>query len=271
VATPIGNAADITLRALRVLKAADVIACEDTRVTSKLLSIHQISAKLVAYHEHNGAKMRPRLIKRLKKGECVALVSDAGTPLISDPGYKLVQACIEESVPVTTLPGPSSVLAALVLSGLPTDRFFFAGFLPPRKGARCAALLELKVIKASLVFMESARRLTACLSDMETMLGPRPAAVGREITKKFEEVRRGTLAELASHYREAGPPKGEISIVVAPPYDDDADTESLLDQRLEDALARLSLREAVDQVTALTGLSRRLVYRRALEIKENAS
>ncbi len=266
VATPIGNARDITLRALDVLGRADVIACEDTRVTAKLLAIHGISSSLVAYHEHNAAKARPGLIRRLKKGETVALVSDAGTPLVSDPGFKLVRACLEEGIPVTPLPGASSVLAALVVSGLPTDRFFFAGFLPPKSSARRRALGEIAEIPGSLVFMESAKRLAASLADMAEVLGDREAVIAREMTKMFEEVKRGPLAGLAIHYGGETPPKGEVSIVVAPfsPSGiDDAD----LDRRLIEAMKNATLRDAAGDVSAATGVSRRRVYARALEIK----
>ncbi len=177
VATPIGNAGDITLRALDALGRVDAIACEDTRVTAKLLAIHGIQAPLLSYHEHNAATAGPKLIKRLKSGETVALVSDAGTPLVSDPGYKLVRACLEENIPVTPLPGPSSVLAALVVSGLPTDRFFFAGFLAPKSAARLSSLAEIAEVPATLVFLETAKRLSASLADMAAVLGARDAAV----------------------------------------------------------------------------------------------
>ena len=266
VATPIGNAADITLRALEVLKTADVIACEDTRVTSRLLAIHGIATRLVPYHDHNAARARPALIRRLKKGETVALVSDAGTPLVSDPGYRLVRACIAEDVPVTVLPGPSAVLAALVLSGLPTDRFLFAGFLPPRQAARRRALAELAGVRASLVFMESARRLAAALADMAETLGGREAAVGRELTKMFEEVRRGPLPDLARHYRDRGPPRGEVTVVVAPPADEKAPSDQDLDRRLSAALKEASVRDAATEVAAATGVARRHIYARALAL-----
>jgi 16S rRNA (cytidine1402-2'-O)-methyltransferase len=267
VATPIGNAADITLRALDLLREADVIACEDTRVTAKLLTLHGISRPLTPYHEHNAAKARPRLMRRLKGGESVALVSDAGTPLVSDPGYRLVRACLAEAIPVTSAPGPSALLTALVLSGLPTDRFFFAGFLPPRGTARRRALAELSDIPGSLVFMESARRLGPSLTDMAATLGGREAAVARELTKMFEEVRRGPLSELAEHYRAAGPPKGEITVVVGPPEPESPDTEAL-DRDLREALDRMTLRDAVASVAGATGHSRRDLYRRALALSK---
>jgi 16S rRNA (cytidine1402-2'-O)-methyltransferase len=272
VATPIGNAADLSPRARAVLAGADVVACEDTRVTAKLLAIHGFSASLLAYHEHNAQRMRPVLIKRLEEGATVALVSDAGTPLVSDPGYKLVREAIALNLPVTAIPGPSAPLAALVLSGLPSDRFLFAGFLPPRGGPRRQALGEIAGLKATLIFLEAKQRLAASLADMAAVLGPRPAAVARELTKLFEEVRRGPLAELARHYAEAGPPKGEVTIVVGPPQvlaPDEAEVGADLDRRLSEALAEGSLSDAVDRVTAATGLPRRQVYGRALTLKES--
>jgi 16S rRNA (cytidine1402-2'-O)-methyltransferase len=265
VATPIGNAEDITLRALKTLGAADVIVCEDTRVTAKLLARHGIERPLLAYHEHNAERMRPLLLERLRRGERVALVSDAGTPLVSDPGFKLVRAALAESLPVTTLPGPSAALAALVLSGLPSDRFFFAGFLPPKAGARRRALAELEAVKATLVFFESAPRLADALADMAAVLGKRPAAVARELTKLYEEVRRGELAELAAHYQAAGPPRGELVVVVAPPGENaPALSEEALDRQLIAALDTMSIRDASAAVAAATGKPRREVYARAL-------
>lgn len=270
MATPIGNAADLTLRAIETLGAVDAIACEDTRVTAKLLAIHGIRKPLVSYHEHNAEKMRPQLIRRLQEGETMALVSDAGTPLVSDPGYKLVRACHEAGIPVTALPGPSSVLTALVLSGLPSDRFLFAGFLPSRGTARRKALVEVAGIQATLILMETAPRLADSLADMAAVLGDREAAVARELTKLFEEVRRGRLSDLAAHYSEAGPPKGEVTLVVAPPAADAADPAADLDALLGEAMEGLSVRDAADKVAAATGLPRRQVYARALEFKREA-
>ena len=267
VATPIGNAEDITLRALAVLRGADAIACEDTRVTAKLMARHGISTPLLAYHEHNAARMRPLLLERLRRGEAIALVSDAGTPLVSDPGFKLVRAAIADGLPVTTLPGPSAALAALVLSGLPSDRFLFAGFLPPKAAARRRVLIELAAVPATLVFFEGASRLTDALGDMAETLGDRPAAVAREITKLYEEVRRGALHELGGHYAAAGAPRGEVVVVVGPPPTDaPAVSEDALDARLEAALASMSLKDASAAVAAATGLQRRLVYARALAL-----
>jgi len=268
IATPIGNAADISLRALETLAHVDVLACEDTRVTSKLLARHGIKVPLITYHEHNGEKIRPIIIKRLKQGENVALVSDAGTPLISDPGYKLVRACAEEGLNVVALPGPSAVMAALVLSGLPTDRFLFAGFLPPKQGQRTKELIELSRIPATLVFMESPRRLTARLAHMQEILGDREASVSREITKLYEETRRGTLGELAEMYERDGSTKGEAMIVVGPPLKSDTVDEASLDEVLTTALAEASLRDAVNEVTEITGLPRKMVYQHALELNK---
>ncbi len=264
-ATPIGNLADITLRALEVLGAADVIACEDTRVTGRLLARYGIRTPMLSYHEHNAARVRPRLLERLGRGEAVALVSDAGTPLVSDPGYRLVRAAIEAGVQITAVPGPTSVIAALSLAGLPTDRFFFAGFLPPRAAARRRALGELTAVEATLVFLESPRRLAASLADMVAVLGPRAAAVARELTKRFEEVRRASLAELARHYADAGPPKGEVVVVVGPARRAAAEPAEV-DAMLRRALETMSSRDAAAEVAAASGLSRRLVYARTLAL-----
>jgi 16S rRNA (cytidine1402-2'-O)-methyltransferase len=267
VATPIGNAADITLRALEVLRAVDAVACEDSRVTAKLLARHGIAASLTPYHEHNAARVRPQILARLADGARIALVSDAGTPLVSDPGYKLVRDCIEAGIPVVPLPGPSAPLAALILSGLPSDRFLFAGFLPAKSAARRRALGELAAVPATLLFFESAPRLAESLADMAAVLGDRPAAVAREITKLFEECRRGRLAALADHYREAGPPKGEIVVVCGGATGEaEAQIGPPLDEQLTAALARLSLKDAVAAVAAATGLPRKQVYARALAL-----
>jgi 16S rRNA (cytidine1402-2'-O)-methyltransferase len=268
VATPIGNMADVTLRALALLRGADVVACEDTRVTAKLLARHGLSCSLVAYHDHNAERMRPLLLERLRGGQSVALVSDAGTPLVSDPGFKLVREAIALGLPVTTLPGASAPLAALVLSGLPSDRFFFGGFLPAKTAARRRALAELAAIPATLIFFEATPRLAAALADMAETLGNRPAAVARELTKLHEEVRRGVLAELAAHYAAAGPPRGEVVVVVAPPAKDvAAPSADALDAQLMTALDAMSIRDASAAVAAATGLPRRDVYARALALR----
>jgi len=266
VATPIGNLADVTLRALDVLRDADTVLCEDTRVTAKLLTRHGIAAATQPYHDHNAERVRPAIVARLKGGAALALVSDAGTPLVSDPGYKLVRAALAEGIAVTVVPGASAALAALLGSGLPPDRFLFAGFLPPKAAARQRTLEEIKDIDATLIVYESAPRLAESLADMAAILGSRPAAVARELTKLHEEVRRDDLAALADHYRTAGPPKGELVLVIGPPAAAAA-SDIELDRALGAALAHKSLREAVEEVAAATGARRRQVYARALALK----
>jgi 16S rRNA (cytidine1402-2'-O)-methyltransferase len=264
-ATPIGNLGDVTIRALAVLRGADLIACEDTRITGRLLDRHGIKTRLFPYHEHNAAGMRPVLLERLASGGRVALVSDAGTPLISDPGYRLVREAREAGIAVFPVPGPSAVMAALSAAGLPTDRFLFAGFLPPRSAARRTALAEFVTLKATLVFFESAQRLPETLADMADVLGPRDAAVCRELTKLFEEFREGPLADLAAAYAAAGPPKGEVVIVLGPPGAETV-TDADVDQLLGEALVRMGPSEAARDVAAATGRSRRDLYRRALAL-----
>ena len=268
VATPIGNAGDVTLRALEVLAGAEVIAAEDTRSARRLMEMHGIALggrRLVPYHDRNGETARPALLAALREGRSVALVSDAGTPLIADPGFKLVRAAAEAGLPVTALPGPSAVLAALCLSGLPTDRFLFAGFPPPRQAARRAMLAELRGLRATLVFLESPRRTAETLADMATVLGAgRAAALCRDLTKRFEEVRRGALGALAEAAA-AEPPRGEVVLVVGPP-EAEADDDDALDAALHAALARLSPKAAVAEVAAATGRPRREVYARALAL-----
>jgi 16S rRNA (cytidine1402-2'-O)-methyltransferase len=267
VATPIGNLGDITLRALETLAAADIIACEDTRVTRRLLDHYGITTPLTPYHEHNAAAARPKLLARLAEGEAIALVSDAGTPLISDPGYKLVRATCDAGHAVTTLPGPSAVLAALASAGLPTDRFLFAGFLPPKQGQRRTRIAELASIPATLVLFETGPRLPAALADLAGGLGGRPAAICRELTKLYEEVRRGDLATLARDYAAGGETRGEIVIVIAPPADEQPDVGNV-DDLLHQALARLSVKDAVDEIALATGRPRREIYQRALALKD---
>jgi 16S rRNA (cytidine1402-2'-O)-methyltransferase len=267
VATPIGNARDVSLRALETLKGCDVIAAEDTRVTSKLLSIHGISKPLIPYNDHNGQEMRPKILARLERGEAVALVSDAGTPLVSDPGYKLVREAIAAGTPIVALPGPSAVLVGLTLSGLPSDRFLFAGFLPSRDGMRKTALEELKGVAATLIFFESAQRLAESLAAMADVLGDRACAVARELTKLHEEVRRGSLRELAAHYEKSGAPKGEVTLLVGPPPEAIPD-DAKIDTALNSALAFMPVKAAADLIAGLTGASRKQVYARALELKD---
>jgi 16S rRNA (cytidine1402-2'-O)-methyltransferase len=269
VATPIGNLRDVTLRALEVLAAASLIACEDTRVTRKLLDHYGIATPLTPYHDHNAAQARPKLLARLAEGAAIALVSDAGTPLISDPGFKLVREAHAAGHAVTALPGPSAALAALTVCGLPTDRFFFEGFLPPKQAQRRSRIAELARIPATLVLFESGPRLAAALADLASGLGAREAAVCRELTKLYEEVRRGELAELAQHYAAAGEPRGEIVVVIAPPQAETASAGDV-DTLLRAALERLSVKEAVAEVAAVTGRPRREVYQRALELSRDA-
>ena len=268
VATPIGNSEDITLRALRILREADVLAAEDTRQLRKLMDIHGVPVAgrpMIAYHDHNGAQVRPRLLSLLREGRSVAYASDAGTPLIADPGYRLAAEAGAEGLPVTTAPGASAVLAALGIAGLPTDRFLFAGFLPPKQAARRAALEDLAAVPATLVFFESPRRLGAALTDMGAVLGDRAAAVCRELTKKFEEARRGSLSDLAEAYGDE-PPKGEVVIVVGPPRAAEVGAEDL-DTALQAALSETTVKDAAAMVAEALGLPRKRVYARALELK----
>jgi 16S rRNA (cytidine1402-2'-O)-methyltransferase len=268
VATPIGNLADITLRALGVLAAADLIACEDTRVTRKLLDRYGIGTRLTPYHDHNAAAARPKLLDRLAAGAAVALVSDAGTPLVSDPGYRLVRAAREAGHAVTPIPGCSAVLAALAVAGLATDRFFFEGFLPAKQAARRARIAALAGISATLVIFESGPRIAASLADLAAGLGNREAAVCRELTKLHEEVRRADLATLARDYADDSP-RGEIVLVVAPPLTQPPAQDDI-DAILREALGHASLKDAVAEVAGASGLSRREVYRRALTLKDEA-
>jgi 16S rRNA (cytidine1402-2'-O)-methyltransferase len=267
VATPIGNLRDITIRALETLAAADLIACEDTRVTRRLLDHYAIRTPLTPYHDHNGPVARPRLLQALADGRAVALASDAGTPLISDPGFKLVRAVAEAGYPVSTAPGASAVLAALTVSGLPTDRFCFEGFLPAKPGARRARIAALAREAMTLVLFESGPRLADTLADLADGLGGREAAICRELTKRFEEVRRGALTELAAFYGEAAEPRGEIVIVIAPPEDTAAVTQEDVDRMLAQALQRASVKDAVAEVAGITGESRAAIYKRALALR----
>jgi 16S rRNA (cytidine1402-2'-O)-methyltransferase len=266
VPTPIGNLGDVTLRALSVLRGVDRVFCEDTRVTARLLARYDITASLDRYHDHNAERARPAILAALRRGKRLALVSDAGTPLISDPGYKLVREAIAEDLPVTALPGPAAALTALILSGLPPDVFLFAGFLPTRRVARRRTLEGWSHLEATLLFFEAVPRLTGCLADMADSLGNRQAAVARELTKLHEEIRRGRLADLAAHYREAGPPRGEVVIVVGPPEPTVPD-HATVDGRLRAALAEFGMRDAAAKVAAETGLPRGELYRRALAIR----
>jgi 16S rRNA (cytidine1402-2'-O)-methyltransferase len=272
VATPIGNLRDISFRALETLAAADVVVAEDTRVTKTLLAHYGVSTPLIAYHEHNAQVIRPHLLARLASGAKLALVSDAGTPLVSDPGFKLVQEALTQGVHVSAVPGPSAVLAALV-AGLPTDRFFFEGFLPHKSGARRARLTKLAQVPGTLVFFESPRRLADTVSDCAAVLGPRPAAIARELTKIYESVRRGTLDRLAQTLLEEEQLRGEIVLLIAPPQEGAAEiAEADLDAQIDATLVTHSPRDTADIISAATGHTRRKVYARVLQrqaMKEN--
>lgn len=265
VATPIGNLRDMTLRALDVLAAADLVLAEDTRVTAKLLTAYGLKARLERCDDHASARAAEIALERLKAGEVVALVSDAGTPLVSDPGYVVARAAVAEGLPVHPVPGPSSLLAALCIAGLPADRILFAGFLPPKSAARRAALEELRPGRQTLVFFESGPRLKDSLADMAEVLGARPAAVARELTKLYEECVRGTLAELAADPR-CDAPKGEIVIVVGPGEAEVASAADA-DAALAEALTRLPPGEAAAEVSKALSLPRKPLYKRALELK----
>jgi 16S rRNA (cytidine1402-2'-O)-methyltransferase len=267
VATPIGNLGDITLRALETLAGADVLACEDTRVTRVLLDRYGIRQRPVAYHEHNAVEAGPRLIGALAGGKSVALVSDAGTPLISDPGFRLVEQAQAAGIRVVPIPGPSAVLAALTASGLPSDAFLFAGFLPVRDGQLRTRLSQLMAVPATLVFFESPRRLAATLVVMADVLGDRPAAIGRELTKAFEEVRTGTLGQLAAHYAEAPTPKGEVVVCIAPPAEK-ADAPEDIDRLLLSLAGEMPASKAAAEAAKMTGQPKQALYRRLMDLKD---
>ncbi|MDO9427173.1 MAG: 16S rRNA (cytidine(1402)-2'-O)-methyltransferase [Methylobacterium sp.] len=269
VATPIGNLKDVSFRTLATLAAADTVLAEDTRVTRTLLMHYGITTPLVAYHEHSNAAVRERMIARMQAGEALALVSDAGTPLVSDPGFKLVQAAIEAGIRITPIPGPSAVMTAIVAAGLPTDRFFFEGFLPQKAGARRNRLEALAQVPGTLVLFESPHRLPEMLVDAAEVLGAnRPAAVARELTKLYETIRRGTLGRLAETFTEEGAPRGEIVVIIGTGSDepDAAETDAGLDAALNAALARHSIKDAAALVADETGQPRRVVYARALAL-----
>lgn len=269
VATPIGNLGDFTPRAAAALAGADVIACEDTRTTRKLLRLTGTAstARMVPYHDHNGAEMRPWLLEQLEAGRQVALVSDAGTPLVSDPGYKLVAACRDAGITVVAVPGASAVLAALTVSGLPSDRFVFAGFLPAAESARRSQITELAELTATTIWFETPARIARSLTDMADILGPRDAVIARELTKLHEEILRGTLDELAARLASGPALKGEIVLLVAGrSRDDEAMDDAQLAAMLRAELEGQRLRDAVKSVVEMTGLPRNRVYRLALEL-----
>jgi 16S rRNA (cytidine1402-2'-O)-methyltransferase len=265
VATPIGNLRDLTFRALDVLRDADLVLAEDTRVTAKLLSAYGLSKRVERYDDHADDRQRDKILGRLAAGERIALVSDAGTPLISDPGYRLVAAALGQGASVTPLPGASAALAALAGAGLPTDRFLFLGFTPPRSGARRAMFEEVAGVRATLIFYETGPRLADSLADMLSVFGPRPAAVCRELTKLYETFVRGSLDVLAADPALASP-RGEIVVLVAPGREAAASADET-DRALLDALARLSPADASREVAKALGLPRRTLYQRALALR----
>jgi 16S rRNA (cytidine1402-2'-O)-methyltransferase len=271
VATPIGNLGDITLRALETLAAADVLACEDTRVTRVLLDRYGIRQRPTPYHEHNATEAGPRLIEALAEGKSVALVSDAGTPLVSDPGFRLVEQALAAGIRVIPIPGPSAVLAALTASGLPSDTFLFAGFLPVKDGQRRTRLEELKAVPATLVFFESPRRVADALAAMAEVLGSRSAAVGRELTKTFEEMRTGTLADLAEHYAAADTPRGEIVVCVGPPLAAAPPDAKDVDRLLLSLAAEMPASKAAAEAARMTGGRKPDLYRRLMDLKADAA
>jgi 16S rRNA (cytidine1402-2'-O)-methyltransferase len=265
VATPLGNALDMTLRAIAILRGADVIAAEDTRVTQKLLAIYGIKTPLISYHDHNEREMAGRLAHNISAGKSVALVSDAGTPLISDPGYRLLQSCIAEQLPIHVVPGPSAVISAIAVSGLPPLPFQFCGFIPPR--GRKNKLAELKSIPATHVFFESALRLVELLHDIESVMGNVPTSIARELTKKFEEVRRGPISDMIDYYTK-NPPRGEVTVMISTVDVAAENGSSRMDDMLRELLPQMSLKKAVAQTVEQTGMAKRVVYGRALELQK---
>jgi 16S rRNA (cytidine1402-2'-O)-methyltransferase len=268
VATPIGNLGDVTLRALETMAAADVLACEDTRVTRVLLDRYGIRRRTLAYHDHNAADAGPRLLEALGAGRSVALVSDAGTPLVSDPGFRLVEQAVAAGHRVIPIPGPSALLAALAASGLPTDTFLFVGFLPAKDGAKRSRLQDLVTVPATLIFFESPHRLADTLAAMLDVLGDRPASVGRELTKAFEETRRGTLSALAQAYGGQAP-RGEIVICVGPPVAAAQLAEDDVDRVLRGLVAEMPASKAATEAARLTGRRRQDLYRRLLDLRSD--
>ena len=273
VSTPIGNLGDVTSRAVAALRLADIVLCEDSRVTTRLLFALGVKARLESFHDHNEESRTPRLLEAMQRGQKFALVSDAGTPLMSDPGFRLVRAAVAEGIAVTALPGPNAAVTALTLSGLPPHPFLFLGFPPPRGAARRTAFASLRAaetagLSASMIWYESPHRVAEMLADLATVFGDRPAALARELTKHFEEVRRGPLSTLIAGV-EADPPRGEICVIMGPPDPEAADQPAFdLDARLRTELARTRLKEAVAIVAAETGLPRRQVYARALSLSD---
>ena len=267
VSTPIGNLSDISKRAIETLNNADIIACEDTRTSAQLFTLLGVKAKkLIPYHEHNADSARPKIIEFLKQGLTIALVSDAGTPLISDPGYRLVRDCRQNNIPVSTVPGANAVLSALQLSGLPSDAFLFAGFLPNKKTARRSSLQTHKNVAATLIFYETANRLIDSLNDVLEILGNREMAVVREITKKFEETKTGQVKDLISYYMDEGNPKGELVLVISRSNEENQETDDV-ETLIRKTLKTCSARDTADLVAKATGIHKKEIYKKVLDIQ----
>ena len=267
VATPIGNLRDITLRALDILSSADHVVAEDTRQSRKLLNAYGIQASLTAYHDHNAAKRAPKLVELVEEGASVALISDAGTPLVSDPGFKLARAAIQAGLDVFSIPGASAVLTGLVSSGLASDTFYFGGFLPPKTTARRKSILALKQVQASLIFFESAGRLNATLVDLYAELGDREVAIARELTKKYEEIKRGLLSGLIDDLKDTTL-RGEIVLMIGPPTASEKWDEVTIDQALRERVSQIGVKRASEEIAELSGHAKRDIYQRALQIKD---
>lgn len=267
VATPIGNLGDITLRALSTLAAADLVLCEDTRTSGKLMERFAIKVRLSPYHEHNAQKVRPQILERLQQGAAIALISDAGMPLVSDPGYRLVKEAAELGIAVTACPGPSAVLTGLALSGLPTDRFLFAGFVPQKQGERLRLFAEFAKLKATLVFFESPHRIVESLGDLETALPHRSVAVTRELTKLHEEVLRGAAPEIAATLAARPAVKGEITLIVGPPTEEEKASDTDIEAAIGEALSTMPASKAASDVAKRFNLNRSDIYQRILTRK----
>lgn len=265
VATPIGHLSDISLRALAILSQADLIACEDTRVTLKLLSMYNIKKQLLSCHDHNAEQASKKIIHHIEQGKCVALVSDAGTPLISDPGFNIVNECIKNNIYVTSIPGPSAAITALTISGLPSDRFVFLGFLPPKSVARQKELRSYKTYRETLILYEAPHRIIALLEDLLSVLGDRYIVLCRELTKKFEEIQRGSISSLLKNFSDTDP-RGEFVVLIeaaqAPPLNEITDHEIL------DLLNRLSSKDAADYLSEIYGVSKKELYQRIIQLKK---
>lgn len=267
VSTPIGNLRDISLRALDVLTSADMVLAEDTRVSKKLFNAYGLKTPLSAYHDHNAAKRVPNLVTRIAEGGVIALISDAGTPLVSDPGFKLARACVEADLTVFPIPGASAVLSALVVSGLPSDKFMFAGFLPAKTSARKTALSGLASVPSTLIFYESAGRLSAMLVDALSELGDRPVSVARELTKKYEDVLYGSLSEMIARL-DGEKLRGEIVVSIGPPEGNDDWDEAQIVSALKSRMGELGVKRASEEIASLSGQKKRDIYALALKIKD---